>query len=101
MLGLKDVGPNEKSHRIDNLCEIGWLDPFPEIDAFENTFNQERPVALQKQKAALNYVLSIEGEQAGVKKMVSFVLPSKAVIVKIMRACIAVKHPKDLWMYKE
>ena len=28
-LGLSDVDPDPSSHQVENLSEIGWLDPFP------------------------------------------------------------------------
>ena len=28
-LGLMDVEPDPSSHQVENLSEIGWLDPFP------------------------------------------------------------------------
>ena len=48
LLSLQDKSPNDKSHRIENLCEIGWLDPFPEEEIFESTFHKDRPKALQR-----------------------------------------------------
>ena len=84
-LELLDSPPNPESPFIVSLTEIGWLDPFP--DKGEDSL------------AEVNlYVESLEEHEAGTKRMESFALPTKAVMVKIMRACIGVGHPSRLWL---
>lgn len=53
-----------------------------------------------EQKKALEFARNLDGG-AGIKKILSIVLPVRIMMIKMMRACIDVKSPKDLWMYNE
>ena len=84
-LDLKDVDPNPKSPFIVSLTEIGWLDPFP--DEGEDSL-----------KEVNEYIDKLEDHDVETKRMESFALPTKSVMIKIMRACIGVSHPGRLWI---
>ena len=68
-----------------SLTEIGWLDPFPDVG--EDSL-----------KEVNDYIDQLEDHDVETKKMESFALPTKAVMIKIMRACIGVANPSRLWI---
>lgn len=84
-LKLLDVPPNPRSPFIVSLTEIGWLDPFP--DEGEDSL-----------KEVNEYIDQLEDHDVETKRMESFALPTKSVMIKIMRACIGVGHPSRLWI---
>ena len=47
----------------------------------------------------LEYIVNLEDMKINTKSVMSFALPSKRVMIKIMRACISVDDPKKLWIY--
>ena len=105
-MGLHDVDPNPKSSFIESLTEIGWLDPFPGELAKETPKKRKISkfikvsAALARQPKVIDYIINLEEKNSATKAVVSFALPSKAVMVKIMRACVAVSEPYLLWICK-
>ena len=85
VLDLLDSPPNPKSPFIVSLTEIGWLDPFP--DEGEDSL-----------KEVNEYIDQLEDHDVETKSMESFALPTKSVMIKIMRACIGVTSPSRLWI---
>lgn len=69
-LGLAAAG-DYKSCFIETFTEIGWRDPYPLDDEKVST-----------------YIRPIE----------AFALPSRRLMLNIMRACIAKYDPYDLWI---
>lgn len=81
-LNLIEKEPEHSSCNIHTFSEIGWLDPLP-IDSIENL-----TVFVEKSKTSF-----IEAKE---KRLLY--LPSRAVMIKIMRACIGVRDPNLLWI---
>ena len=81
-LNLVDMEPNPDSGNIESFSEIGWLDPFP----IESTQNLK------------DFVEDLKTSFIEVKKIKFLTLPSRAMMIQIMRACIGVKDPEDLWI---
>ena len=69
-LGLAAAGDG-KSCFIETFIEIGWRDPYP-IDAEKLSFT--------------------------IRPIEAFALPSRRLMINIIRACIAKKDTKDLWI---
>ena len=67
---------NEKSCFIETFSEIGWIDPFPINPEEENDEKLSMPI----------------------RPMVAFALPSKRLMLNIIRACIGIKDPQLLWI---
>lgn len=38
---------------------------------------------------------------SNIKSVLSIAFPVRIMMIKIMRACVGVKRPQDLWMYNE
>ncbi len=51
-------------------------------------------------KEAIDYLDAIDDVDI-MKPILSLALPSRILLFKIMRACIAVRKKEDLWMYVE
>lgn len=79
---------NQKSCFIETFEEVGWLDPFPRIDP------ETGEIVLDTNEQSKNKYVTT-------KQLEAFALPSRAVMVQIMRACIGVAHPQDLWISKK
>ena len=79
-LGLQNKEPDTNSCYIESLTELAWLDPFPKDDIDRNKYT----------KSVVDYMYRIQEKKMEVKTIVSFALPSKSVMVKIMRAAIGV-----------
>ena len=79
-LGLQNKEPDTNSCFIESLTELAWLDPFPKDDIDRNKYT----------KSVIDYMYRIQEKKMEVKTIVSFALPSKSVMVKIMRAAIGV-----------
>ena len=56
------------------------------------------PTMTDGKKSALDYLDAIDDPDL-MKPILSLALPSKILLFKIMRACIAVKKKEDLWMF--
>ena len=69
---------------INNLAYIGLPDPYP---------TEETPSNFPK------YGYPSERYVQG-KSPSCVYIPTKLVMIKLMRACIGVKNPKQLWFYK-
>ena len=80
VLGLQNKEPDTNSCFIESLTELAWLDPFPKDDIDRNKYT----------KSVIDYMYRIQEKKMEVKTIVSFALPSKSVMVKIMRAAIGV-----------
>ena len=105
-----------KSPNINSFAEIGWIDPFPmekseggpaqkmpKLSAAKKKAMNEKALAeaiAQEQKKALEFARNLEGG-GGIKKILSIVFPVRIMMIKMMRACIGVSKPQDLWMYNE
>ena len=76
-LNLIEKEPDPTSSNIQSFIEIGWLDPLP-IESQENL-----QIFVEKSKTSF-----IEAKEVRL-----LYLPSRAVMIKIMRACIGVKDP--------
>ena len=108
-MGLIEKMPNPKSCFIESLMEIGWLDPFPYTEA-PVTGKKVGAKKMKKENAknldsmyqsTMDYIENLEDGDTECKSCVSFCLPSKSVMIKIMRACISVDKPQKLWIYNE
>ena len=89
-----------KDFIVNSFERIAWADPFPH-DKDSNT----RLIDLKRNSEIIN---DPEYEQVYPdEKMFSretnpmpIYIPSKSVMFKMMRSCIGVKSPKDLWIQK-
>ena len=89
-LDLQNKEPDSNSCFIESLTELAWLDPFPkdDVDVDRSKYT----------KSVVDYMFRIQERKMEVKTIVSFALPSKAVMIKIMRASIGVENACDLWI---
>ena len=84
---------------INSFSIIGWSDPFPNDDEFiKGSLDDGDGMSMPKYFTDLVYNESryIEGFSP-----YCIYIPKKEIMVKIMRACIAVKCPHDLWIHQE
>ena len=70
-LGIYEAG-NANSCFIETFTELGWKDPFPS-------------------KHGEDFIMTI-------RPVVAFALPSKRLMLNIMRACIGITDPSKLWI---
>lgn len=73
ILGLDHFGKSTSCF-IETFAEIGWKDPFP-----CNLYDKEEP-------------------SLTIRPMVSFALPSKRLMLNIIRACMGISDPSKLWI---
>ena len=110
---LETLESRKKSSKasIISFHEIGWIDPFPKLPIPKPKKKSRRGATSKKQTApakvagmteskqmALQYLDAIDDVEC-MKPILSLALPSRILLFKIMRACIAVRKPEDLWMY--
>ena len=92
---------------VNELREVGMIDPFPvEIKKpkkpARNTLVKIK--AKPKEKNAADefkkYIENMDEDLKNVKPVYALALPNKMLMFKLMRACIGVDVPQDLWCYK-
>ena len=98
---------------INSFHEIGWIDPFPKLSAQQMTKkgkwgkkgkkkerakSPEPSTMSEAKQMAIEYLEAIDDPEL-MKPILSLALPSRILLFKIMRACIAVRRKSDLWMY--
>ena len=87
IVGKKAV--TAKSWNVNSFFSIGWPDPFPdEHSAVDGDFLRNRD----------DLVYHVERYSFDYSPMMIYI-PTKLVLTKIMRACIAVEHKEELWIY--
>ena len=82
---------NHVSFLIDDCEEIGLKDPFPSED--DGPLNQ---IITVPEKAS-DFVYPIPRLVFGISPTTIF-MPSKKILFKLMRACIAVSSVEELWI---
>jgi hypothetical protein len=88
-----------KSFFINGFQTVGWSDPFPDDDQFitgscddgDNLILPEKIDDWVYPEIRLSYDAS----------PYQIYIPKKEIMLKMMRACIAVKKPQDLWVNQD
>ena len=85
-----------QSYLINGFQTIGWSDPYPEDDLFiKGSLDDGHNLVLPSKVEDLVYP-----KQRYVKEHSPFqiYIPRKEVMIKMMRACINVTEPEDVWI---
>ena len=92
-----DLIEKNKSFLVNSFWMIGWDDPFPDDDEFIIGSIDDPAPDLKSPEAADDWVYPefryVEGNAPN-----QIYIPRKEIMLKIMRACIGVKNPEDLWI---
>lgn len=113
LLESSETVQNMKDSNINSFHEIGWIDPFPPKIPLprkkkgKKSKKKQQPAedkvptsydSNNSKQQALQYLDEIDDVDL-MKPILSLAFPSRILMFKIMRACIAVKHVDNLWMY--
>lgn len=80
---------------INSFQEIGWVDPFKIGD-------KDKGKAVRTKNLMTDSITFIDSLLYEDRKVVTtLALPNKVILFKIMRACLSVQTPKDLWIYSD
>lgn len=91
---MKDPDP---PYFINKFCNVCWKDPFPEEDPHKHGIVEEGLNMPQY------WTDSAYPEQRFIEGLSPYCLylPKKEIMFKMMRACIKVQDPKDLWFVQK
>ena len=112
---MQDIRKGDKENKanpafINDFIEICWVDPWaadpakPNLRGYAPSKKKKKLKQLSgAKKKTLTRGLSFIDELAEQepKEITIFQFPSKALLLKIMRACLGVKKIEDLWIYHD
>ena len=84
--------PEYKPYLINSFWGMGWSDPFPDE---HSSIEPELADMIMEGKLIYN-----ESRYEYDRSIVIIYLPSKLVMLKMMRACIGVDRKEMLWVYE-
>ena len=92
-----DICDEYKPFLINSFQTIGWSDPFPD-DIDSVTGSLADGVNLKVPEHPLDYVYEDSRYCSDYSPMCIYV-PKKEVMLKMMRGCISIKDPEELWFH--
>ena len=94
---MKDTIDNLKSYNINSFMQIGLEDPWPEDEKIiTGSLDDIDPKVYKIPTKVEDDVYAAYRYINGSSPTVVYI-PRKEIMLKLMRACIDVKNPKDLW----
>ena len=82
--------PQSKPWLVNSFWNIGWPDPFPdEHSSIDREFLVDRDALIYH-----------ESRYNDLNSPIAVWIPSKLVLIKMMRACIGVDKVENLWIYR-
>lgn len=91
MKNLKIDNPEYKSFLINSFWGIGWSDPFPD------EYSSIEPELCQM--LSEDQLIYHESRYYYDSSPMTIFIPSKLIMIKIMRACIGIDRVENLWIY--